>query len=95
MERGADWERAAVRERWARLERSRRAARRLLAGAAAVLAGLSVLLFGLVTEACLSVGPWPHGCTAVVPPVTRLFLLSAGTVAILVGLRLGWTAMLD
>jgi hypothetical protein len=86
MERGTDWERDAVRERWAELERRRREARRLLGGAVLVLGGLALTLWSLPSTACVDQGPVVHGCTDVLPLITRGVLLVGGPVATAVGL---------
>jgi len=86
MERGVEWERAAVCERWGELERQRRAARRLESGLVLCLTGLVLALLGSPSKACLEQGPWPHGCTAVVPTATSAVLLIGGFGAIAVGL---------
>lgn len=92
MERGLDWEREAVRERWSELERRERAARRLHTGAFLVLCGLALSLAGVPTEACVEQGAWPHGCTAVVPRATRAVLLAVGPAAAVAGLWRCWRA---
>lgn len=101
MERGTEWERAAVRERWAELEERRggadrrRAARRLLAGAALLLWGLVFIVVSLPREACMDHRPWPQGCVAIVPVSTEALLLVGGPVAVVSGLLLCWRAVAD
>lgn len=95
MERGTEREREAVRERWAELERQRRAADHLAGGAALVLAGLVLTLWSLPANACLEQGPWVQGCTAIVPAVTRLALLVGGPIAIVAGLWVCRRALQD
>lgn len=85
MERGIEWERTAVHERWAELERQRRAARRLQSGVLLTLVGVVLVLLGFTSRACFEHGPWPHGCTAVVPMPTQAFLLAGGFVTLAVG----------
>ncbi|WP_164471600.1 hypothetical protein [Halosimplex salinum] len=92
MERGAEWERRAVRERWAELERQRRAAKLLQIGAVLGLCGLVLTLAALPTSACVQQGPWPHGCTAVVPFPSRALFLVSGPAAVAAGLWLCWRA---
>ncbi len=86
MERGEEWEAVAVRRRWRELERRQRAATRALAGLTLGLFGTVLLVFGLIREACVIVGPWPQGCVGVVPPTTRAVFLVAGPLAVLSGL---------
>ncbi|MFC7141103.1 hypothetical protein ACFQMA_14865 [Halosimplex aquaticum] len=93
MERGTDWERAAVRERWAEVARRERAARRLRTGAVLLLGGLVVTLTAVPGEACVEQGAWPHGCTAVVPAATRALLLAVGPAAVLAGLWVCWRTL--
>jgi hypothetical protein len=88
MERGTERERDAVRERWAELERRRRAAKRLRSGAVLVLGGLVVALWSLPSTACLEQGPWVHGCTDLLPRATRGVLLVGGSMATAAGLWL-------
>jgi hypothetical protein len=88
MERGTDRERDAVRERWAELERRRRAATGLRGGAVLVLGGLALALWSLPSSACVEQGPLVHGCTDVLPLVTKAVLLVGGPVATAAGLWL-------
>lgn len=85
MEHGCEREHEAVRERWRELERERRAATRFLGGLALALAGVVGVLLGLATDACVSVGPWTHGCTAAVSPPVADGLLVFGALAVLAG----------
>ncbi|WP_415379297.1 hypothetical protein [Halosimplex sp. TS25] len=95
MERGAEWEQRAVRERWEEVERRRRAARRLRTGAVLVLGGLVVTLTAVPAEACVEQGAWPHGCTAVVPAATRALFLAVGPIAAVGGLWICWRALTE
>lgn len=92
MERGTEWEREAVREQWAELERRRRNATRLLGGTTLLLIGLFAVLLALVPEACVETRPWPNGCTAVVPQVTGAVLFVGGVAAAASGLWVCWQA---
>ena len=92
MERGTDREREAVREQWAEIERRRRAARRLGRGAMLLLSGLALTVWSLPSTACVEQGPVVHGCTDILPLVTRTVLLVGGPVATVAGLWLCWRA---
>ena len=89
MERGADWEREALRREWAAIERRRALAGRLAAGVALVLGGLVVLLLGLAlpAEACLH-GDGIAGARCVVDdvgPLVRAGVVLAGAALAVVG----------
>lgn len=90
MERGTDWEREAVRTRWRELERRHRSATRRLGGLILAILGVLFVLLSLVTDACVVVGPRPHGCTGVVPPTMDAALLLAGPLAVLGGVWVYW-----
>lgn len=95
MERGVEWEREAVSERWTELERRARAARQLRTGTVLVLCGLVVTLAALPAGACVEQGAWSHGCTAVVPPLARALFLALGPLAAGTGLWRCWCAFTE
>jgi len=95
MERGTEREHEAVRKQWAEIERRRRAARRLGRGATLLLSGLVLTVWSLPSTACVEQGPVVHGCTDVLPLVTRIVLLVGGPVATVTGLWLCWRAFRD
>jgi hypothetical protein len=82
MERGTERERAAVRARWAALERRERRARRLLVGTA-LLATAPVLLLlvaAMPTEACVAAAG-ARTCRIVAPGAPGLVALVVVTAA--------------
>lgn len=96
MERGTKWEAQAVHDRWGELERQRRRRHRVAArgfgGAFLLLVGLTTLLLFLAEEACIVVGPWPHGCMPVIPWPIELVLFVLVPLGAGIGLWLSWTA---
>ncbi|MCU4801370.1 hypothetical protein OB920_13395 [Halobacteria archaeon HArc-gm2] len=93
MERGATWEREAVRDSWDALESRRRDANQLLLGAAATFAGLLFLLLALAREACrFTLGGAAGGCSGVIPPTAMLSFWIFGALVFAFGLRRCWRA---
>ncbi|SFR92569.1 hypothetical protein SAMN05216559_1101 [Halomicrobium zhouii] len=93
MERGATWEREAVRDQWKALEARRRDANQFLLGVAATVAGLLSLLLALAREACgFTIGGAAGECSAVIPPTAMLFFWLFGALVFVFGLRLCWRA---
>lgn len=96
MERGTDWEREAVRARWAELAARERAATRLLRGLAVAGLGLVLLLGAPVTEACLyRPGGWAFRCEPVGGFVPAVLLVALGAFAVAAGLCACWHAASD
>lgn len=89
MERGTPGERAAVRERWAAIERRRRLATRLVASVFLLTGGVVALLVAGASgrQICL-VGRGLPGvaCDGIVPPTVAAPLVVLGAVAVGVGL---------
>lgn len=86
MERGTERERAAVRARWAAMERTERRARRLLVGTAllAVAPVLMLLAVAAPIEACTTAVGLAASCRLVVlgaPGAAALVLLTVATAA--------------
>lgn len=89
MERGTDCERAAVRARWAALERQERQARRLLLGTALLTAAPILLLLAAAvpTEACVATAGL-RTCRFVAPaPLGRVTVILVAMAATAAG---GW-----
>lgn len=94
MERGADWEREAVRERWAELERQRHAANRLLLGGLGIFAGVILLGLAVSSRACsFTPGGAALRCHVGVSAVQSMLLAPLGVVALGSGLWLIWRAL--
>lgn len=93
MERGANWERDAVRDRWAELERQRRATERrrqetdrLLLGLVGVFAGLVLLLLSMSPEMCsFTPGGAATRCRAPLPTSKSILLGGAGLLLSIAG----------
>jgi len=93
MERGATWEREAVRDSWRALDERRRDANRLLLGVSATFAGLLLLLLALTREACrFTLGGAADHCSGVIPPTAMLFFWLFGALVFAFGLRRCWRA---
>jgi len=89
MERGTERERAAVRERWVRLERRRAAATRLLRGLTIAGTGALLLLVAAATEVCFAtVGGGVVDCTSAGSPAVAAASVAVGALAIGSGM---WT----
>jgi len=93
MERGTDWEREAVREQWAAMERREQAATRLIEGTVLTLAGVVLLLVAAVPRACSGDGGFTPECMAVVSPEAALALALLGPLALAAGLWRCWAAL--
>jgi len=95
MEHGTDEERAAVRERWAAMERQRALTDRLVYGAALLGVGALLLVLQVPTRACVHGGSVAGAaCTAVESPTpVETALAVLGAVALAVGAWLCWSAV--
>lgn len=98
MERGTEAERAAVRERWAALERTERRARQLLVATGLLATGalLTLLGVGLRNEVCAPVVGAMESCRAAgAAPLHLNLLVLAGVTCGAAGLALGLWAVRD
>jgi len=89
MERGTDWERQQVRERWAVLERERSVATRLLLATSLVLGGLALLAVAVARGVCFTTARGGLAdCTAT--SHGSVFVLAIGLLALVGGLWQYW-----
>lgn len=94
MERGTDWEREAVRDRWTAMERRRARATRLLSGLTLAAGGGVFLLVAAATEVCYArMGGGIVDCAPVTPEPRALVFLLLGVVALAVGTWNCWAAL--
>lgn len=95
MERGADWEHEAVRERWAALERQRALTTRFLAGLWLGLLAVLLLLLATASEACVGDGGVPPTCVSIVAAPIDVLLVPLGSLALAGGAWLCWSSLRD
>lgn len=96
MERGADWEREAVRSRWEELAARQRAATRLLRGLGITGGGLVLLLVAPVSQTCVyRPGGWAYRCEPAGGYVPVALVVALGVLAVAVGLRACWRVIGD
>ncbi|PSQ47548.1 hypothetical protein BRD15_06985 [Halobacteriales archaeon SW_6_65_15] len=94
MEWGTDWEREAVRERWAAMERKRALLTRLLGGLILTGGGTILLLLGMAEDVCFTTaGGGVIECTQLTRPPVGLLLVLLGAVALGGGLWRCWTVL--
>lgn len=82
MERGEDWERRAVRERWTALERQRCVTRRLVGAFSLGLVAAIVFLAAMVPEACISGRGTQNACISTTGDPTFTALVLVGSAAL-------------
>ncbi|MFC7133643.1 MULTISPECIES: hypothetical protein [Salinibaculum] len=94
MERGTQWERDAVRDRWEEFERQHRAVNRLLVGCIGFLGGAVVLFLAWSSGVCsFTPGGAPVQCRPVSGHVTTLALTAVGLGMSAVGGLVTWRAL--
>ncbi|WP_158055436.1 hypothetical protein [Halorussus halophilus] len=96
MERGTEWERSAVRERWAAMERKQALATRLLGGLCLVGAGVVLLLLGVAREVCfVTARGGVIDCTPMTRPFVSGLLVLLGVVVLSWGFWNCWPVFRD
>lgn len=79
MERGEDWEYAAVQSRWATIRRQRRVTKRLVAAFLSGLLTVALFMLAATSEACVASWGVPTTCDPVVSGPVFDALVIAGT----------------
>ena len=91
MERGTDWERERVRERWAELSRQRTVATRRLLAITLVSAGLLALALAVGDGVCFTTARGGLAdCTGAIRPPFGAVLVALGAVSLAVGCWRYW-----
>lgn len=93
MERGEDWEYAAVRNRWAAIERQRQVTRRLLAAFCLGLVAVVLFMFAVTPAACTYGRGVSNACSSVTTGPVFDALVVASVAALGVGLWLCRSAL--
>lgn len=93
MERGEDWEYAAVRKQWTVIERQRRVTKRLVAAFSLGLVAIVLFMLAVTPEACMYGRGAPNACDPVTSGPAFDALVIAGVAALGSGLWLCRSAL--